>query len=198
MSTLPLKDAKVPEKCKVERVGAMTKGFLPTCGLKDFPEELEKACQNSPGFLAMWLQQGLKKPEAKKALEIANTKLSVTDKDTILSRLQLYKQWLQRKKKNLKSVEKTDLAVLHVLKALGAEVEEEKKQPVKGSKPARRLKEKTPEKEALAEPAKASKPAEAVPEEGKEPAEVPEEGKEPAEVPEEGKEPSAASKPAKG
>ena len=188
MSTLPLKDAKVPEKCKVERVGAMTKGFLPTCGLKDFPEEPEKACQNSPGFLAMWLQQGLKKPEAKKALEIANPKLSVTDKDTILSRLQLYKQWLQRKKKNLKSVEKTDLAVLHVLKALGAEVEEEKKQPVKGSKPARRLKEKTPEKEALAEPAKASKPAEA----------VPEEGKEPAEVPEEGKEPSAASKPAKG
>ena len=187
MSTLPLKDAKVPEKGKVERVGAMTKGFLPTCGLKDFPEEPEKACQSSPGFLAMWLQQGLKKPEAKKALEIANPKLSVTDKDTILSRLQLYKQWLQRKKKNLKSGQKTDLAVLHVLKALGAAVEEEKKEPGKGSKPARRLNQKTPEKEALAEPAKANKPAEAVPEEGREHTEEPEEGKEPGEEPEEGK-----------
>ena len=179
MSALPLRNTKVPEKGKVERVGAMTKGFLPTCGLTDFPSEPEEACQNMPGFLAMWFQQGLKKPEGKKALEIATPKLALTDKDTILSRLQLYKQWLQRKKKNLKSGEKTDLAVLHVLKALGAEVGEEKHQPVKGSKPARRLNKKTPEKEAVAEPAKASKPAEGVPEEGKEPATAskPEQGK---------------------
>ena len=47
-------------------------------------------------------------------------------------------------------------------------MEEEKKEPGKGSKPARRLNQKTPEKEALAEPAKANKPAEAVPEEGRE------------------------------
>ena len=57
----------------------------------------------------------------------------------------------------------------------------------KGSKPARRLNQKTPEKEALAEPAKANKPAEAVPEEGREHTEEPEEGKEPGEEPEEGK-----------
>ena len=143
MPTLPVCDGAVPAKGKVDKVGAMTKGFFPHCKLNDFPEELEKACISLEGFLSMWYAERLSKPEGRKALGVANTKLSVTDKDAILGRLQLYKQWLQRKRKNLKSGEKTDLAILHILKSLGADVQQAvSEEPEKGCEPQRRLRQK--------------------------------------------------------
>ena len=50
MPTLPVCDGAVPAKGKVEKVGAMTKGFFPHCKLNDFPEEPEKACISLEGF----------------------------------------------------------------------------------------------------------------------------------------------------
>ena len=49
--------------------------------------------------MGLWYKEKIKKPEARKALGIANRKLSVLEKDTILGRLQVYRQWPQRKKK---------------------------------------------------------------------------------------------------
>ena len=60
--------------------------------------------------------------------------------------MQIYRQWLQRKKKNIKNGEKTEVAILHVLKALGFE-KEHGKEPEEGLKPAKRLRRKTPQKE---------------------------------------------------
>ena len=110
---LPVEDVKVDH---VAKVGNMTKGFLPHCCPGDFPEEPEKAVEKLHPFLGLWYKEKLKKPEARKALGIANRKLSVLEKDTILGRLQNYRQWLQRKKKNIKNGEKTEVAILHVLK----------------------------------------------------------------------------------
>ena len=161
MPTLPVCDGAVPAKGKVDKVGAMTKGFFPHCKLNDFPEEPEKACISLEGFLSMWYAERLSKPEGRKVLGIANTKLSVTDKDAILGRLQLYKQWLQRKRKNLKSGEKTDLAILHILKSLGADVQQAvSEEPEKGCKPQRRLRQKTPDKKTEPEAEEALVPAE--------------------------------------
>ena len=161
MPTLPVCDGAVPAKGKVDKVGAMTKVFFPHCKLNDFPEEPEKACISLEGFLSMWYAERLSKPEGRKALGIANTKLSVPDKDAILGRLQLYKQWLQRKRKNLKSGEKTDLAILHILKSLGADVQQAvSEEPEKGCKPQRRLRQKTPDKKTEPEAEEALVPAE--------------------------------------
>ena len=157
--SLPVEDAKVDH---VAKVGNMTKGFLPHCCPGDFPEEPEKAVEKLSGFLGLWYKENLKKPEARKALGIANRKLSVLEKDTILGRLQIYRQWLQRKKKNMKNGEKTELAILHVLKALGFE-KEQGKEPEEGLKPAKRLRCKTPQKQMQPQE---SAPAGTEPEEG--------------------------------
>lgn len=157
MASLPVsKDAH----SLVAKMGTMTKGFLPTCSLSDFPPEPEKASQTLSGFLHLWYKEGLKKPEAKKALSIANPKLTVLEKDTILSRLQLYRQFFQRKKKNLKNGEKTDPCVLHILKAFesedGAKLEKSKGKPEQGTQPTKRIRRKTPEKDIARKPEEGS------------------------------------------
>ena len=57
--------------------------------------------------------------------------------------MQIYRQWLQRKKKNIKNGEKEG-AILHVLKGFE---KEHGKEPEEGLKPAKRLRRKTPQKE---------------------------------------------------
>ena len=143
----------------------MAKGFLPQCCVGDFPEEPEKACKTLSAFLHCWFRENLKKPDARKALGIANPKLSSHDKNVIVGKLQLYRQWSQKKKKNLRNGEKTDPAILHVLASLQPDTE-----PVKGPKPARRLRKKTPQKEAEMSEA-ASSAAAILPEQGTMPGE---------------------------
>ena len=155
---LPVEDVKVDH---VAKVGNMTKGFLPHCCPGDFPEEPEKAVEKLHPFLGLWYKEKLKKPEARKALGIANRKLSVLEKDIVLGRLQIYRQWLQRKKKNTKNGEKTEVAILHVLKGFE---KEHGKEPEEGLKPAKRLRRKTPQKEI--QPLESAAAAAAEPEEG--------------------------------
>lgn len=81
---LPVEDVKVDH---VAKVGNMTKGFLPHCCPGDFPEEPEKAVEKLHPFLGLWYKEKLKKPEARKALGIANRKLSVLEKDTIFGKI---------------------------------------------------------------------------------------------------------------
>lgn len=83
----------------LSKVGAMAKGFLPHCSVKDFPEEPRRLAKLCLLFLHCWFREGLKKPDGRKALKVANPGLSLHDRNIILGKLQLYRPWAQKKKR---------------------------------------------------------------------------------------------------
>ena len=83
------------------------------------------------------------------------------EKNTIINKLTEYRAWLKKKKANLKNGEKTNLAVMQVLRAMDGHGV----QAGSASKPEKRLTKKTPqpaEGSTVKEPSQPSQPAKAI------------------------------------
>ena len=90
------------------------------------------------------------------------------EKNTIINKLTEYRAWLKEKKANLKNGEKTNLAVMQVLRAMDGHGV----QAGSASKPEKRLTKKTPqpaEGSTEKEPSQPSQPAKAIAEENSRP-----------------------------
>ena len=160
-----MEEEKPEEGSRAASLAALMKGFLPKVSLEDFPVEPEKACQKLPVFLPVWLKEKVTKPEARTALRLAAPKIGTESREQILNNLRSYRKFLLRKKQNMKTGEKTEPHVLYVLKQMepGKACVSKPAMAVSGQKPAKRLRVKTPEKEAIqkpemAEQASSSKP----------------------------------------
>ena len=133
--------------------------------MEDSRVEAEKACQKLPAFLPVWLKEKVTKPEARTALRLAAPKIGTESREQILNNLRSYRKFLLRKKQNMKTGEKTEPHVLYVWKQMepGKARVSKPAMAVSGQQPAKRLRVKTPEKEAIqkpemAEQASSSKP----------------------------------------
>ena len=160
-----MEEEKPEEGSRAASLAALVKGFLPKLSLEDFPVEPEKACQKLPVFLPVWLKEKVTKPEARTALRLAAPKIGTDSREQILNNLRSYRKFLLRKKQNMKTGEKTEPRVLYVLKQMepGKARVSKPAMAVSGQQPAKRLRVKTPEKEAIqkpemAEQASSSKP----------------------------------------
>ena len=116
------------------------KGFLPKVSADDFPVEPEMACQKLPVFLPLWLKEKVTKPEARRALRLAAPRIGKESREQILNNLGSYRKFLLRKN-NMKTGEKTNPHVLHVLKQMdpGKACGSKPEMAVSGQKPAKRL-----------------------------------------------------------
>ena len=170
---LPIDDevahGNMPAKgTKVAKLVAMAKGFLPECKVQDFPPEPEMACMKMPCFMSCWFAERISKPDARLIFGEAYPYLKGGEKNAIINKLTEYRAWLKKKKANLKNGEKTNLAVMQVLRAMDGHGV----QAGSASKPEKRLTKKTPqpaEGSTEKEPSQPSQPAKAIAEENSQP-----------------------------
>ena len=84
-----------------------------------WPADSEEACRRHADFLAVWLkmpQNG--KAEMRCSLKKANSKLSASEQKAIANAMMGAKTWLNRKKRNMKTGEKTPPVFQKLLQAL--------------------------------------------------------------------------------
>lgn len=170
---LPIDDevahGNMPAKgTKVAKLVAMAKGFLPECKVQDFPPEPEMACMKMSCFMSCWFAERISKPDARLIFGEAYPYLKGGEKNAIINKLTEYRAWLKKKKANLKNGEKTNLAVMQVLRAMDGHGV----QAGSASKPEKRLTKKTPqpaEGSTEKEPSQPSQPAKAIAEENSQP-----------------------------
>ena len=149
-----MEEEKPEEGSRAASLAAMLKGFLPKLSVEDFPVEPEKACQKLPVLLPLWLKEKVTKPEARTALRLAPPRIGTESREEILNHSGSYRKFLVKKKSNMKTGEKTDPHVLHVLKQMqhGMASGSKPEMAVKALQPAKRLRVKTPQKEACQQP----------------------------------------------
>ena len=170
---LPIDDevahGNMPAKgTKVAKLVATAKGFLPECKVQDFPPEPEMACMKMSCFMSCWFAEKNSKPDARLIFGEAYPYLKGGEKNTIINKLTEYRAWLKKKKANLKNGEKTNLAVMQVLRAMDGHGV----QAGSASKPEKGLTKKTPqpaEGSTVKEPSQPSQPAKAIAEENSQP-----------------------------
>ena len=149
-----MEEEKPEEGSRAASLAAMLKGFLPKLSVEDFPVEPEKACQKLPVLLPLWLKEKVTKPEARTALRLAAPRIGTESREEILNHSGSYRKFLVKKRGNMKTGEKTDPHVLHVLKQMqhGMASGSKPEMAVKALQPAKRLRVKTPQKEACQQP----------------------------------------------
>ena len=116
---LPVKPVERLEKDKVKQLAALIKGCIPDCKLEDFPADPEKACKRLQAFLCLWYPAtSNKKQDERKAFSEACGRLESNEAKAIVNNLHEYKAWLLRKKRNLKTGERTDPTLMALFNAI--------------------------------------------------------------------------------
>ena len=117
-STKPEKDSTKLDT--VKNLEAIIRGTLgKDLKVEDFPADPETACKRQHSFLALWYQcTSMKKPDEKKAFSLACPSLNSSECKQIVNSLHEYKSFLHRKKRNLKTGEKTDAVFKALFRAI--------------------------------------------------------------------------------
>ena len=131
MDSLPVKPGTGPTKPEtdstksdtVKSLEAIIRGTLGKgCKVEDFPADPETAWKRQHSFLTLWYQcTSIKKPDEKKVFSLACPSLNMLECKQIVNSLHEYKSFLHRKKKNLKTGDKTGAVFKALFRAMSTE-----------------------------------------------------------------------------
>ena len=173
---LPVKPVERLEKDKVKQLAALIKGCIPDCKLEDFPADPEKACKRLQTFLCLWYPStSNKKADERKAFSEACGRLESHEAKAIVNNLHEYKAWLLRKKRDLKTGERTDPTLMALFNAIlqkdnqginrsssTMKMRGEEELEKANEKPVKRLRSKQPLDDKAEDKAEVPKPAKAI------------------------------------
>ena len=173
---LPVKPVERLEKDKVKQLAALIKGCIPDCKLEYFPADPEKACNRLQAFLCLWYPAtSNKKADERKAFSEACGRLESHEAKAIVNNLHEYKAWLLRKKRNLKTGDRTDPTLMALFNAIlqkdnqginrsssTMKMRGEEELEKANEKPVKRLRSKQPLDDKAEDKAEVPKPAKAI------------------------------------
>lgn len=175
---LPMKPVERLDKDKVKQLAALIRGCIPDCKLEDFPADPEKACKRLQTFLCLWYPAtSNKKADERKAFSEACGRLDTHETKAIVNNLHEYKAWLLRKRRNLKTGERTDPTLIALFNAILQKDDQGIKKSSSSSsmnlpgaeelekaneKPVKRLRSKQPLNDKAEDTKEVSKPAKAI------------------------------------
>ena len=116
--TLPCK----PEEGNVKQAAAILKGFPLALDAGAWPADHEEACRRQAHFLEVWFQRpALSKPMTRQAIKEAQPRASEAERKTIANAIFDIRSFLGRKRRNMKTGEKTDPVLQRLMRALSWE-----------------------------------------------------------------------------
>lgn len=154
---LPAMSAVLPckpgEGQEINQFVAVLRGYPLASTAEAWPADSEEACRRHADFLAVWLKMPqIGKAEMRCSLKKANSKLSASEQKAIANAMMGAKTWLNRKKRNMKTGEKTPPVFQKLLQALDGPGSA---QPGEGSSSHKRKSGNQPEQQPSLKKAKA-------------------------------------------
>ena len=151
---LPAMSAVLPckpgEGQEINQFVAVLRGYPLASTAEAWPADSEEACRRHADFLAVWLKMPqIGKAEMRCSLKKANSKLSASEQKAIANAMMGAKTWLNRKKRNMKTGEKTPPVFQKLLQALDGPGST---QPGEGSSSHKRKSGKQPEQRPSLKP----------------------------------------------